>query len=86
MKIKDKQKFVFNPLTGNFDLVLKFNEDQIVTSDYNAAGSPFLTYDLLSDSYINDYDQPVVDEEGNLVIANDQENVILTEDGNWIEA
>jgi hypothetical protein len=65
--VKDKEKYVLNPITGELDLVLVFNEDRIITADYNAAGSPFVTYDIYSNSFIMDYDQVVVDEEGNIV-------------------
>lgn len=63
----DKLVFNFNPLTGNFDEVLQFNENRIVTHYYNAAGNPLMTYDARSGMEIELGPLTVVDAAGNVV-------------------
>jgi hypothetical protein len=52
---KDKIKYLFNALTGRFDVVQEFNTDRIVTHELGAAGEsvtvsgrdigPFIVFD-----------------------------------------
>jgi hypothetical protein len=65
---KDKQAFLFNPLTGSLDLVLKFNENRIVTHQYNAAGTLLRTYDIASGTEIELGFLTVTDNDGNVVV------------------
>jgi len=65
----DKQVFEFNPITGNFDLVLQFNENRMVTHSYNAAGNKLLTYDSRSGAEIELGDLTVTDNAGNVVVV-----------------
>jgi len=67
--IKDKQAFLFNPITGNFDLVLKFNENRIVTAEYTMSGSKYMTYDSFTMSFIDDGPRVVTDNNGNVVVV-----------------
>lgn len=69
MSNKDKQSFLFNPLTGNFDLVLKFNENRIVTHGYNSAGGKLMVFDPLSMSHIDLGFLVVTDNDGNVVVT-----------------
>jgi hypothetical protein len=66
--MKDKSVFLFNPLTGNFDLALQFNENRIVTAEYNMAGSRYATFDSYSGTHIEDGPKVVVDNNGNVVV------------------
>lgn len=66
---KDKDKYVFNPFTGNLDAVVKFNPDRIVTNNLNAAGNPRLIWDAASSSFIPDGPDVVVDNNGNVVVV-----------------
>lgn len=68
-EVGDKTKFEFNPITGKFDLVRQFNENRIVTNEYNAAGTLLVTYDLASNSYISMDPVVVTDNEGNVVVV-----------------
>ena len=64
---KDKQVFVFNPFTGNFDAVLKFNPDRIVTAELNGAGHKRYVWDSVSNSFVEDGATVVIDNDGNVV-------------------
>lgn len=68
-KIKDKIVILFNPLTGNFDLVLKFNENRIITHQYNAAGNLLMSYDIASGTHIDLGFLTVTDNDGNVVVV-----------------
>ena len=68
-KLKDKEVILFNPLTGNFDLALKFNENRIVTHEYNAAGTLLRTWDSASQSHIDMGFIFVTDNLGNVVVV-----------------
>ena len=63
----DQIQYVFNPLTGKFDAVKTFNADRIVTAALNAAGSPRVTYDPPSSTFVEDGPAVVVDNAGNVV-------------------
>lgn len=68
-KIKDREVILFNYLTGNFDLSLKFNENRIVTHSYNAAGTLLRTYDSASQTFIESEALVVTDMNGNVVVV-----------------
>lgn len=67
--LKDKEVILFNPITGNFDLALKFNENRIVMHAYNSAGNPLVTYDVPSGQYIPGEYLTVTDNNGNVVVV-----------------
>lgn len=66
-RIKDKEVFLFNPLTGELDLALKFNADRIVTNERNEAGNLLAAYDHVSGTHIGIDPLVVVDNDGNVV-------------------
>jgi len=66
---RDREKFVLNPITGELDLVLVFNENRIITAQYNMAGAPYYTYDAYSNTFIPDGPKVVVDNDGNVVVV-----------------
>jgi hypothetical protein len=68
-EVSDKIKIEFNPITGKFDLVSKFNPDRIVTNEYNAAGHLLVTYDPFSGTYLSMDPVVVTDNEGNVVVV-----------------
>ena len=65
---KDKEELVLNPITGQLDLVNKFNPDRILTHRMNPAGNPRVTYDLNSGLWVTDDDTIVTDSNGNVVV------------------
>lgn len=67
-KPRDREDFVFNPFTGNFDVVKIFNEDRIVTSEYNEGGHLNMIWDQVSQTFI---------ELGFLVVTTDKGNVVV---------
>ena len=67
--VKDKLKYEFNAITGKFDLVSEFNPDRIITHSFNMAGSPLITYDARSGTYIDMGPLVVTDNQGNVVTA-----------------
>lgn len=68
-KPRDKIKFLLNPISGMLDMVLKFNEDRIVTNTLNAAGNPRLIYDPVSETFIPDGPDVVINNAGNVVVT-----------------
>ena len=66
---KDKDIEVFNPLSGKFDTVRKFNPDRLISHQLNPAGNPLMEYDIISGTYYEAGPQLVFDEEGNVVYA-----------------
>lgn len=64
---KDKEELVLNPITGKLDIVKTFNPDRIITAQRNAAGQKFMTWDVASESFIEDGPRIITDEEGNVV-------------------
>lgn len=64
---KDKEELVYNPITGKLDVVKTFNPDRIVTAQRNAAGQTFMTWDPVSETFIEDGPRVVTDNEGNVV-------------------
>lgn len=68
-EVSDRTKIEFNPITGKFDLVSKFNENRIVTNEYNAAGHLLVTYDIVSNTYLSMDPVVVTDNEGNVVVV-----------------
>lgn len=67
-KKKDKEVFLFNPLTGEFDLSLQFNGDRIVSHQYNSAGTELLVWESSSSSFISMGPLVVFDKKGNVVL------------------
>lgn len=66
---KDKEVFLFNPITGELDLALRFNEDRIVTHSNNLAGNPLVVWDESSSEYVPMDDLVVTDDKGNVVVV-----------------
>lgn len=66
---RDKDELVLNPVTGELDMVRKFNEDRIVTAKLNAAGQPRKIWDPASNTFIDDGPAVVVDNNGNVVVV-----------------
>ena len=64
---RDREELILNPVTGKLDMVRSFNVDRIVTSGYNAAGTPRVTYDIASHSFIDAQFEVVCDLNGNVV-------------------
>jgi len=64
----DKTKYVFNPFTGNFDVIVKFNPDRIITNTLNAAGQPRMIWNPASNTFIPDGPDVVIDSSGNVVV------------------
>jgi len=67
--VKDKTAFDFNVITGQLDLVRKFNPNRIVTNERNAAGTKRMTHDPASGTYLDDGPAIVTDEDGNVVVV-----------------
>jgi hypothetical protein len=68
MKIKDKIKYELNIFTGDFDVITEFNTNRIVTSQYNALGLKRSTYDVSTNTWVDDGESVVVcDNNGNVV-------------------
>jgi len=67
--VKDKLALEFNPLTGKFDLVSKFNANRIVTHQLNQAGNPLYAYDVQTGTYLLMDPLVVTDDEGNVVVV-----------------
>ena len=67
--VKDKTTFDFNVITGQLDLVRKFNPNRIVTNERNAAGTKRMTYDAASGMHLDDGPSIVTDEDGNVVVV-----------------
>jgi hypothetical protein len=68
VKENDQTKYVFNPFTGELDVVVKFNPDRIVTNALNSAGFPKVTWNPESNSYVPDGPDVVVDLNGDVVV------------------
>ena len=68
MSVKDKEELVLNPVTKKLDMVVKFNPDRILTAELNAAGNPRMIWDAVSQSFIADGPDIVVDNKGNVVV------------------
>lgn len=65
---KDKEVFLFNPVTGELDLALKFNENRIITHLYNEAGTRLQTYDKNTGLYLDSGPYVVIDINGNVIV------------------
>jgi len=68
-KIKDREVFLFNPITGQLDLALEFNASRLVTCKRNSAGEIIQEYDLTSDTYTDNSHDVVTDRFGNVLSA-----------------
>ena len=66
-----KKKFVFNPLTANFDLITIPDDEanQILVHEYNQAGNPLMLVDQVTGQALSLGPLPVFDNEGNMVKA-----------------
>ncbi len=76
--------YVFNPLTGNFDAVIRARTDgeikdlileminKIATSDRNALGNLNFFYDPVACKWVEAGHQIVTDEDGNVVVEDDE--------------
>jgi hypothetical protein len=69
MTAKDKEIFLFNPLTGELDLALKYNSDKMVTHERNEAGAPLTAFDTFSGTHLDLGPLVVIDNSGNVVSA-----------------
>lgn len=69
MPTRDKDSLILNPITGELDFVRIFNENRIIVSEYNAAGSRRMTYDAFSGTHLDDGPIVVVDNNGNVVVV-----------------
>lgn len=67
MSEKDKEELVLNPVTGQLDLVVKFNPDRIIVAERNSAGTKFMTWDPASQTFIEDAPHIVVTDDGKVV-------------------
>lgn len=68
MATKDKLKYELNVITGELDLVKEFNANRIVTHTRNSAGGMLKTYNVASNSFIDQDPLIVVDNNGNVVV------------------
>lgn len=64
----DKEELVLNPLTGKLDMVRIFNPNRIVTAQRNSAGHKVATFDVQTNSYLEDGPVIVTDEDGNVIV------------------
>lgn len=67
MTAKDKEELVLNPITGQLDLIRKFNPDRIITSEYNAAGGARVIWDVALSTWVEDGPVVIMDSNGNVV-------------------
>jgi len=67
MSARDKDELILNPVTGELDMIRKFNPDRLITSSLNSAGNPHVEYDVQSGLYIEAGPQLIYDSEGNVV-------------------
>jgi len=65
---KDKEVFLFNSITGELDLALKFNENRIITHLYNEAGTRLQAYDKNTNMHLDSGPLVVVDRNGNVIV------------------
>lgn len=75
-KVKDKEVFLFNYVTGEFDLALKFNASRLVTTNDNINGRPLMTVDPVTNELVPTGPLPVTDDEGNMIVADDVHNLL----------
>lgn len=68
MSAKDKDELVLNPITGQLDMIRKFNPDRIITHQFNDTGGPLTVTDQ-QNNILNLGPLPVVDNNGNLVFT-----------------
>lgn len=74
MKIKfecDRKKFVVNPITGELDLISKFNANRIVTNDKNLLDRDNLIYDAVANTHLLMGPLVVTDNDGNVILADE---------------
>ncbi|MEM4379127.1 MAG: hypothetical protein QXL01_00370 [Thermoplasmatales archaeon] len=78
-KIKDREVFLFNPITGQLDLALEFNTSRIVTCKRDSFGEVLREDDVFNNSSIENSHDIVTDRLGNVIsgkfiddIANDE--------------
>lgn len=66
---KDKLKLELNPVTGELDLISKFNEDRIISHTLNPSGHPLVQYDPILNKWYSSGPEVVFDENGNVVVV-----------------
>ena len=64
---KDQVVAILNPITGQLDMVQKFNPNRIITHSGNQAGNPLMIYDPLTGLYTPMDFVNVTDSDGNVV-------------------
>ena len=64
---KDQLATTLNPLTGQLDMVQKFEPNRIITHSLNPAGNPMTNYDPMTSHYFPADDEIVTDSQGNVV-------------------
>lgn len=64
---RDQEVLLFNALTGNLDLALKFNADRIITHSLNPIGHQLASYDPAASTYFSMDFVVVTDNAGNVV-------------------
>lgn len=74
-KIKDKEVFLFNVITGQLDLALKFNAKRLITSDKNIYDRPNMIVDPVTEELVPCDALPITDDEGNMILADDFNNI-----------
>lgn len=77
--VKDKEVFLLNPITGEFDLALSFNASRIVTASENILGRPTMSVDEVTGDLIPLDPLVVTDESGNVILANVVADVDMNE-------
>jgi hypothetical protein len=70
-RIKDKEVFLFNQITGELNVALKFNGSRIVTTDNNLLDRENLIYDEISGEYLPMGNLVVTDNDGNVILADE---------------
>lgn len=62
-----KPKYIFNPLTGQFDAITDVDFSDIITHEKNQAGKDLVIYDQASSTYLPLHFLVVTDNEGNVI-------------------
>lgn len=82
-KVKDKEVFLFNPVTNELDLALKFNSARIVTTDKNMLDRENLIFDAVSGLHLPMGNLVITDDDGNAVLADEVANLPSEEPEQW---
>lgn len=62
-----KQKYIFNPITGQFDAITEVDFSDIITHEKNDAGHDLVLWDDVLKKYLSLHFLPVTDNDGNVV-------------------